>query len=405
MRYDHATLDNGLQIIGEYNPEALSMACGFFCRTGARDETEAESGVSHFLEHMMFKGTETLDYDAINKTFDAIGSRYNAFTSDENTVYFGQVLPEYQDQLVDLLGRMMRPALRRSDFEMEKNVILEEIAMYLDQPLWVAHDHCCRLFVPDHPMGRPVLGTVESIKALDRDAMADYFERRYAADNLTLAFSGRYDWESGLKAAKRLCGGWRPSGVSRDTTPLHHGAGSQVVAEEKFKQVNVYLMAPGPAAQDPERFVAAITAAAIGSGEASRLHWALVDPGLAEAAHWSHDEQDHAGRYSGLLVCAPENYERALAVFRGELERAQSEGLRADEVQRAIRRFGLVVLQAESPLSRLVGVGSDWVYRGAITPLEEFLARVRAVTVEDCNRLLAARPFESLASVAVGAVS
>jgi predicted Zn-dependent peptidase len=404
MRYDHTTLDNGLRVIGEYNDEALSMAAGFFCRTGARDETPKESGTSHFLEHMMFKGTATLSYDHINKTFDRIGARYNAFTSDENTVYFGQVLPEYQEDLVDLLGQMMRPALRGEDFEMEKNVILEEIAMYLDQPMWVAHDHCCQLFNPDHAIGRPVLGTADSIRALARDEMADYFERRYAADNLVLAFSGKYDWEAGLRAAQRLCGAWRPSGVTRDLTPPATGRGLRAVRLDKFNQVNVYMMCPGLAAQDEDRFAASVLAAAIGSGEASRLHWALVDPGLAESAHWSHEELDGCGKYAGVLVCAPDKLPEAFARFRGELAKAQDEGLREDEVQRAIRRFGMVVLQAESPLRRLVNVGMDWVYRGRITPLDEFLAKVRAVTAADCARLLAARPFDALAAVGVGPV-
>jgi len=403
MRYDQTTLPNGLEIVGEYNPEALTMATGFFCRTRARDETAAENGVSHFLEHMMFKGTETLDYDAINKTFDRLGARYNAFTSEENTVYFGQVLPEFQGDLLALLAQMMRPALRDADFEMERNVILEEIAMYADQPLWVAHDHCRRLHFGSHPLGALVLGTTDSIKALARDQMADYCARRYAADNLTLAFSGRYDWEAGVAAAQALCGAWQPSGADRALAGVNSGRGVDARRDERFNQVHCYLMAPGVPAQSDDRLAAAVAAAAIGSGEASRLHWALVDPGIAEAASLGHDEEDHCGTYSGVLICSPGNAQRALDLYRGELERAQTEGLREDEVTRAVRRFGSgAVFQAESPLHRLVNVGFDWVYRRRVTPLSEFVSRLRAIRAEDCNRVLAQRPFDRLAVACIG---
>ncbi|MBI5835605.1 MAG: insulinase family protein [Armatimonadetes bacterium] len=405
MRYDRTTLANGLDIVGEYNEEALSMACGFFCRTGARDETAAESGVSHFLEHMMFKGTDRLSYDDINKTFDAIGARYNAFTSEENTVYYGQVLPEYQERLLGLLSEMMRPALRGSDFDMEKNVILEEIAMYADQPLCVAADHCRELHYGGHGLGQRVLGTNESIKALTRDQMADYFDRRYASDNLTLAFSGRYDWDAAVAQVAKACGGWSPSGAARNLASVVAGVGATTLRYDRFQQVNVYLMAPGLAAQDDRRLTASIAAAAIGSGDASRLHWALVDPGLAESAGLYHDEEDQNGTFSGVLVCQPEGVERAVEVYKAELERAQRDGLTADEVKRAQRRFGsAAVFQAESPLSRLVSVGMDWVYRGRITAIDEWLERLRAVTVDDCNALLAERPFDKLAMVSVGPV-
>ncbi|NUQ01571.1 MAG: insulinase family protein, partial [Armatimonadetes bacterium] len=235
MRYDHLRLENGLELVGEYSPDALSMAAGFFCRTGSRDETGPESGVSHFLEHMMFKGTETLDYDAINKTFDRIGAQYNAFTSEENTVYYGQVLPEFQGELVSLLSQMMRPALRTSDFEMEKKVILEEIAMYDDKPLWVAHDRCRQLHYGGHPLAQSVLGTAESIGALERDQMHDYFGRRYAPDNLTFVLAGKYDWDEAVKQVSERAGSWTPSRPHRALeTPAPRGGVELIQADRWF---------------------------------------------------------------------------------------------------------------------------------------------------------------------------
>ncbi|NUQ02100.1 MAG: insulinase family protein, partial [Armatimonadetes bacterium] len=144
---------------------------------------------------------------------------------------------------------------------------------------------------------------------------------------------------------------------------------------------------------------------ALGSGQASRLHWALVHPGIAEEAWLGHDEEDQAGAFAGMLVCEPERVQEALDLYRAELARAQAEGLTADEVTRAQRRFGSgLVLQAETPLSRLVHVGFDWVYRRQVTPVAELIAEIQAVTVDDCNRLLAERPFEALSIVCVGPI-
>ena len=190
MPFLHERLDNGLDVIAETTPGACSTSVGFFVRTGARDETAAIWGASHFLEHMVFKGTADLSGDEINRRFDALGAAANAFTSEEDTVYYAVVLPEQQEQVVDLLGRMMRPVLRAEDFATEKLVILEEIRMYDDQPPFGADDRCRAAFFGPHPLARSVLGTVESIEALPVEAMRDYHRRRYAPDSMVLVASG-----------------------------------------------------------------------------------------------------------------------------------------------------------------------------------------------------------------------
>ena len=148
-----------MQIIGETSPSARSVALGFFVRTGSRDETPDVSGVTHFLEHMVFKGTPRRTALDVNRDFDRIGAHYNAFTSEENTVFYAAILPEYLPQAVDILADILRPSLRGEDFDMEKNVIIEEIGMYEDQPMWSAYDHAKRLYFADHPLGNSILGT------------------------------------------------------------------------------------------------------------------------------------------------------------------------------------------------------------------------------------------------------
>src|SRR5687768_1577752 len=171
MQFRHHTLDNGLEIVGEIAPGAYSSAYAFFVRTGARDESDAISGVSHFLEHMVFKGSEKRSAADVNRDLDDLSASSNAFTSEEQTVYFATTLPEDQGKIVELLGDMMRPSLRQDDFDTEKKVILEEIAKYDDQPPYGAHEKCMAAFFGPHPLANSILGTVESVGALARDQM------------------------------------------------------------------------------------------------------------------------------------------------------------------------------------------------------------------------------------------
>ena len=206
MAFLRERVDNGLEVVAETSGAAVSTSLGFFVKTGARDERDPEWGVSHFLEHMVFKGTADIGGDEINRRFDALGASANAFTSEEDTVYYATVLPERQAEAVDLLARMMRPALRAADFDTEKLVILEEIRMYDDQPPFGADERCRAAYFGSHPLARSVLGTVESIGALPVEAMRDYHRRRYAPESMVLAAAGVVDFPALVAQARRLCG-------------------------------------------------------------------------------------------------------------------------------------------------------------------------------------------------------
>src|SRR5581483_2747364 len=208
MPFQSQVLKNGLQIIGENNPSARSVALGFFVRTGSRDETSEISGVTHFLEHMVFKGTPQRTALDVNRDFDRIGAHYNAFTSEENTVFYAAILPEYLPQAVDILADILRPSLRVEDFDMEKNVIIEEIGMYEDQPMWSAYDHAKKAYFADHALGNSILGTPQSITALTRDQMHSYFKRRYVAPNITVVAAGNLDWPRFVALVEEHCGRW-----------------------------------------------------------------------------------------------------------------------------------------------------------------------------------------------------
>src|SRR5436190_1106193 len=241
MTFHHQTLPNGLTIIGETSPSAKSVATGFFVRTGARDETPEVCGVSHFLEHMVFKGTPRRTALDVNRDFDAIGAHYNAFTSEENTVFYGAVLPEYLPRAVDILADILRPSLRAEDFDMEKKVIIEEIGMYDDQPMWSAYDHAKRAYFGDHPLGHSILGTVPSITALTRDQMHAYFQRRYVPANITVVAAGKFDWQALVPLVQKHCGGWDGSPAPRQGVREARGTGAfEVLTRAKVTQEHVF---------------------------------------------------------------------------------------------------------------------------------------------------------------------
>jgi predicted Zn-dependent peptidase len=225
MQFHQKSLPNGLQVIAETSPSARSVALGFFVRTGSRDETPDISGVTHFLEHMVFKGTPRRSALDVNRDFDRIGADYNAFTSEENTVFHAAVLPEYVPQAIDILSDILRPSLRDDDFDMEKKVIIEEIGMYEDQPMFSAYDNAKRLFFADHKLGNSILGSVQSITDLKRDQMHSYFHRRYVAPNILVAAAGRLDWDAFYKLVEEKCGTWDAGPIGRDCLRPAPGSG------------------------------------------------------------------------------------------------------------------------------------------------------------------------------------
>src|ERR1700758_3354961 len=194
MQFHHTVLDNGLRVIAELNDQAHSVASGFFVKTGSRDESKELAGVSHFLEHMVFKGPPRRSALAVNRDFDRVGAKHNAQTSEEDTFFHVTCLPEYLPPAFDVLSDILRPTLRSDDFDTEKQVIIEEIRMYLDNPMSVAYEAAKTAHFGDHPLGNSILGTVESIAGLRADQMRAYFAERYCPSNIVLGFAGKGDW-------------------------------------------------------------------------------------------------------------------------------------------------------------------------------------------------------------------
>ena len=406
MAFHHHQLANGLTILGETNPAALSAAVAFWVRTGSRDEAAAESGVSHFLEHMVFKGTPRRDAFAVNRDFSRIGADNNAWTSEENTVFHAIVLPEFLAEAVDIQADVLRPSLRGEDFDTEKKVILDEIVRYEVQPGWAVYDLARKNFYDGHPLGNSVLGTTDSVTALSRDQMADYFGRRYVASNVLAVAAGHFDWAAFVRMIDKACGEWpngTPGRTNRTETP---GAGGMHVVtkpREKVAQQYVALIAAAPPADDPLGYAASIVATVVGDYTGSRLFWALTDPGLADEAGMGTDECEAAGAYYTSFSGDPETSIECYEIVRGVLADVQANGITADEFQQAKTKILSRELRAgERTHRRLSTVAKDWVYRGEYRSVDDELAAWDAVTMADVKAVLERYPITSQTVTAYG---
>lgn len=404
MPFHSHTLPNGLQLIGETSPAARSVAVGFFVRTGARDETPAESGVSHFLEHMMFKGTERRTAEDVNLDFDRIGANYNAYTSEENTVYYAALLPEYLPQGVDILADILRPSLRAGDFDMEKKVILEEIEMYEDQPGSVAWDRARRLYYSTHPLGNSVLGTKESVGALTPEQMRTYFTRRYAANNIVVSVAGNFDWPRVVDLIAAKCGHWNTDTVGRaDRTEWRGTPGLHVLTRDKVQQEYVMMMCGGPPAHSRMRYAADALALAVGDDGGSRLYWALVDPGHADSADCSFVENDGSGAVYVSISGEPEATAANVARAQEVLSGVQAGGITDEELQQAKSKIlSRVVRGSERPMGRMQAIAAAWSYTGEYRDVDTELANFESVSPADVRAYLDAYPIDRQTVVAFG---
>lgn len=389
MEFKKHILDNGLAVVGEVNSFAKSAAIGFFVKTGSRDETKQISGVSHFLEHMLFKGTEKLGPLEVNRAFDRLGAQYNAFTSEENTVYYASVLPEYLADAAQLWTHLMRPALRDDDFNMEKNVIKEEIAMYEDTPSYDVIDKGRSLYFDSHPCGNSVLGTRESIDALTAKQMHDYFNSRYSPNNMTIALAGNFDWDKMVKLVAQHCGDWRRQTATRKTEDYQGSLKSGQLQKAHLKRKHICLISPAVSMQDKRRFAASILATIIGDNVGSRYFWALVDKALAETATMQCESMDRTGALYSYIRCGSESSQKVLDTVKAIFDDLDANGITASELSAAKNKIlSALVLKNEIPMGRLVSLGFNWVYLNEYRSTEQDIADVKAVGIDDVNSLI-----------------
>jgi predicted Zn-dependent peptidase len=403
MEFREARLNSELKIVAEISPDAATMAAGFFVRTGSRDEPPEISGVSHFLEHMVFKGTARRSALDVNLEFDRMGAQYNAFTSEENTVYFASVLPEFQAPALDLLCDILRPALRPEDFETEKGVILDEIAMYEDRPQFRLYDKLMERHFVGHPLGRPILGTPRSIGDLKQADMRDYFERRYSSSNVILAATGAVDFDALVEQAARACAHWQPFDVRRPVEPCTGSGTREILVDADLVRQNLGLMSAAPSCQDEQRFAAQLLATILGDTSGSRLFYALIETARADEAHATYVPMDGAGAIMTCVSCDTEQAPGVLQTVRDEYANFMAAGATEAELQAAKNKIAsAATLQGELPMGRLTAVGFDWLYRREYLPLADQIEKLFAVTRQDVHELARTCDLSATTTLALG---
>lgn len=403
MEFFETKLDNGLQLIVETNEFAHSAAVGFFVKTGSRDETPEVSGVSHFLEHMVFKGTATRTADEVNRTFDEIGAKYNASTSEELTLFYAAILPEYLPDVTELLADILFPALRDDDFNMEKKVILEEIGMYDDSPSFSAYDNAMQRHFARHSLGQSILGSTESIKALTADQMRGYHQQQYRASNITLAVTGNVTAPEIVELAQRCCGHWPGGDCPRDTTEAEPVGSQHLLLRESLLQQHLVAMAPAPPAASHLRFAADLLSVIVGDDSGSRLYWSLVDPGHADVAEVGYNDYDGSGSYMTYLCSQPEDIDTNLKRIIDIYDDVNANGVTEEELQQAKNKVASrVVLRSERPMGRLSSLGSNWLYRQEYRSVEQDLETLEQLSLQDINVALEKYPLATTTKVGIG---
>jgi predicted Zn-dependent peptidase len=375
-------LPNGLRVVCEVMPRIRSAALGFFVRTGSRHEHPHQHGVSHFLEHMCFKGTARRNCHDINVRFDELGSIYNAFTSKEYTVYFGWVPTARASDQLELLADMMRPSLPADDFNTERNVVLEEIAMSGDSfehQVWnFLHESC----FGEHPLAHEILGEQETIQGMTREAMVDYLGRRYAPENVALVAAGAVEPEEVFAAAGRYCADWQPApnGSVEFLSPPPLSTGIRKQTLDKFQQQSVILIYPSvPAGHADEESIEVFQS--LFGGVNSRCYWNIVQKGVCSQAGVAWLGYGDCGVLALYADGEPDRCEDMLAALQEQADDVARNGFRPDEVQRVKnRRRTHLALEAENPRTRLMQLVDDLKTHNHVRPADTRLAAVEAVS-------------------------
>lgn len=383
--FSYHELPNGLRVVCEAMRNVQSAAVGFLVRTGSRHESPELHGVSHFLEHMCFKGTAGgRDWHDINVRFDELGSIYNAFTSKDHTFYYGWVPAARVAEQIELLADMMRPALPAAEFETERGVILEEIAMSDDSFERHVGEFVHHQAFEGHPLAHEILGEKETIAGLALDRVVDYHRTHYTADNMILIAAGAIEAEEIFAAAGRLCSDWQRSsnGIATVQPPAPPAVGRRTLPVPQFKQHAVVVVYPSvPAGHADEEAIEAFTH--LFGGPNSRCYWNIVQKGICSHAGASWLPYLDCGVMALYAYGEPERAAEMLAALREQAAEATAHGFSDDEVQRVKnQRRTSLALEGETPRSRLSQITDDLETVGYVRTVGARLAAAEAVTGE-----------------------
>jgi predicted Zn-dependent peptidase len=390
-------LPGGLRVVTEAMPGVRSASIGVWVGVGSRDESPQLSGASHFLEHLLFKGTPSRSALDISVSLDEVGGEFNAFTSKEYTCFHARVLDEDLPLAVDVLGDMITSStITAEDVEAEREVILDEIAMHDDDPDDVVGNVYSEKAWGPSALGRPIAGTAETVHTLTRAQILRYYRSRYTAENTVIAVAGNIDHAQVVRRVRKAFSragflvdvGARPAPVRRAGRPRRTGSG-EVVVERPFEQVNLVLGVNGLVRTDERRYALGVLNAAFGGGTSSRLfqevreHRGLAYSVYSYAAHYA-----DAGTFAVALGCLPTKVGEVLTVVRHELELLADKGITDEELRRGKGQLrGALVLSLEDSGSRMSRIAKAELLYDELPSINEVLHRVDDVTLDDVNTL------------------
>ena len=402
-----STHESGIRVVTETVPSVRSIALGLWVRTGSRDETLEQAGISHFLEHLLFKGTDRFSSREIDEIFDAMGAEINAGTGKETTSVYSRFLDGHLERAFDVMADMvLRPSF--PDVDSERQVVVEEIAMYEDEPSDKVHDVLADAIFGNHPLGRPVIGRAEVVSSVPVPQIASYHGERYVTPNLVVAAAGNVQHERVLELLSRgLGGGAEEGGNGSAPADAPEPAAPRLRFHPKdTEQYHLCLGGRGISRGDDRRFALRVLDTVLGGSTSSRLFQEVREKrGLAYAVYSYASQFVDSGQVAVYVGTRPDNVREAMDVIGAELRRLQEEEVGEDELQRARENVkGRTVLAMESTLARMNRLGSAVLMGVPVLTLDETIAAIDAVTLADITAL--ARDLfapEQMSAAGVGA--
>jgi predicted Zn-dependent peptidase len=380
-------LDSGARVVTEEVPSVRSVALGLWVLTGSRDEAPAQAGVSHFLEHLLFKGTERFSAIEIAERLDGLGALVNAATSKETTHIHARFLDEHTEEVFDLLAEMFL-APTYPEIDSERKVVLEEIAMYEDEPQDRVHDILAGAVFGDHPLGRRVLGEADVIASIPVPEIASYHDAHYTGANIVVGAAGNLNHQRITELSERLVSPASTNGAPRPRPEIEEKMRLRFY-EKDTEQYHICFGAPGINRADERRYALAVLDSIFGGSSSSRLFIEVREKrGLAYAVGSYSDHYIDSGMVASYVGTRKDNVEEACAVIGAELERLRSTPVTAEELLRAKESVkGRLVLSSESTAARMGRISRSTLFDLPIEALDEMLAKVDAVTVDDLTSL------------------
>ena len=394
--YKKETLPNGVRIVTEEMPYVRSVSLGIWVAAGSRDENDSISGAAHFIEHLMFKGTAKRSAKDIAETLDAVGGQLNAFTSKEYTCYYAKVLDEYLDIAVDLLSDMFfNSAFNEDEINKERNVIIEEIKMYEDAPDELVHDIFANTMWSGHALGRPVIGTSNTVKSMDRRDILDFMEKFYSPKSIVVAVAGNIKHEAIVDKLAPLFGQISKRTKKRSyAAPVPH---SQVCSRKKdTEQMHLCIGTPGLPLDDENTYVQHIMNSVLGGGLSSRLFQEIREErGLAYSVYTYHSSYRDAGLFSVYAGLSRSNLKRVISLIAKEMKSMRAKGITKNELVRAKQQLiGSIYLGLESVSNRMSRLGKTELCLNRVVTVDEAVEKINEVTLDNVQEL-AKRFFKS----------